>query len=106
MAAGVPMVWHSPHPAFDRVRCQMAWPGAPVWRHPADLAALAAAADSDWLAAQSHAARRRYEQLHHPSRWRRFFAEGGAAAGEPLPAGFDAALHLPLLWDGVLDQAT
>jgi len=106
MAAGVPMVWHSPHPAFDRARCQMAWPGAPLWRHPADLAALAAAADTAWLTAQSGAARRRYEQLHHPSRWRQFFADPGAATGEPLPDGFDATLHLPWLWETLLERAT
>jgi hypothetical protein len=105
MAAGVPMVWHSPHPAFDRARCQMAWPGAPVWRHPSDLATLAAAADDAWLGEQSRAARRHYEQRHHPSRWRAFFAAPGDSAGDPLPEGFDASMHLSWLWDTLVETA-
>ena len=105
MAAGVPVVWHSSHPSEDRIRLQMAWPGAPVWRHLSDLTAIVSGASTSWLAAQSGAARRHYEERHHPSLWRKFFAAPDGLSGLPLPQGYDASLFLPALWNDVLDRA-
>jgi hypothetical protein len=105
MAAGVPVVWHSPHPSDDRLRLQMAWHGAPVWRHLSDLTAIVSSADATWLAAQAGAARRHYEARHHPSHWRQFFLAPDASSGLPMPEGYDASLFLPVLWSSVLDQA-
>ncbi len=105
MAAGVPVVWHSPHPGDDRIRLQMAWPGAPVWRHLSDLTAIVSGASAPWLDAQSGAARRHYEARHHPSLWRQFFAAPAASSGLPLPEGYDASLFLPALWSDLLDRA-
>jgi hypothetical protein len=105
MAAGVPVVWHSPHPCDDRLRLQMAWHGAPVWRHLSDLTAIVSRADPAWLAAQSGAARRHYEARHHPSHWRQFFLAPDASSGLPMPEGYDASLFLPVLWRSALDHA-
>jgi hypothetical protein len=104
MAAGVPMVWHSAQPSQDRVYLQMAYEGAAVWRQPADLQRILSGADAPWLEAQSAAARRRYEERHHPSHWRKFFSKPDREGGFPLPKEFDAALFLPAWWDQILEQ--
>lgn len=104
-ATGIPMAWHSPHPAEDRWLLQMAYPGAPVWRSHSDLVSLVTAADAPWLKEQSRAARTHYERSHHPDRWRQFFSTPEHGSGDALPEGFDATLFLPLLWRRLVDQA-
>ncbi len=105
MAAGIPIVWHAPHETVARLRRQMAYPGAALWCHISDLTALVARVDFQWLSTQSRAARRHYEERHHPLRWHQFFAAPDSVADPPLPAGFDASRFLPVLWDAMLDLA-
>jgi hypothetical protein len=105
MAAGVPVVWHSPHPSLDRLRLQMAPSKAPVWRRLPDLAAIISGASRGWLESQSRVVRGHYESKHHPSLWKEFFAEPAEASGLPLPEGYDASLFLPALWTNLLEQA-
>jgi hypothetical protein len=104
MAAGIPVVWHSAHPSHDRIRLQMSYEGAEVWRQPADFINIVSKADASWLQAQSVAARKHYEDRHHPQHWRNFFAQPDSANGFPLPKGFDASMFLPAWWDHALDQ--
>ncbi len=91
MAAGVPMLWHSPHASLDEFVAQMAYPGAVIWRQARDLTARLAAIDAAWLAEQSRLARATWEQRHHPRRWRSFFATP-QDPGEPLPPEYTAEL--------------
>jgi hypothetical protein len=105
MAAGVPVVWHSPHPNADRIRLQMAPPKAPVWRRVPDLAAIVSGADVRWLEWQSGVVRGHYETKHHPSLWKQFLAAPAASLGLPLPEGYDASLFLPALWNDLLGYA-
>jgi len=92
MAAGIPMLWHSPAPEFDAVRCQMRYPGAPLWRSVEDLERLLTRCDGRWLKAQSEAARSRYEEMHHPRKWKEFFLDLESRGNEELPGGFSALL--------------
>lgn len=92
MAAGIPMLWHSPAAEFDAVRCQMSYPGAPVWRSIADLESLLARCDGHWLKAQGEAARSRYEEMHHPRKWQEFFSDPDLRGSVELPRGFSASL--------------
>jgi hypothetical protein len=105
MAAGVPVVWHSPQPGDDLTRLHMAWPGAPVWRHLSDLTDIVRGADASWLEAQAAAARRRYETRHHPSFWRQFFASPDASPGLPLPDAYDASMFASTPWSDLLHGA-
>lgn len=105
MAAGVPIVWHSPHETLDRLRLRTAYPGAALWRDLPGLGDLLRRADAAWLAAQSQAARSHYETMHHPSRWRAFFAAPGLDKGEKLPDDLGPSEFFPHLWHSLLDFA-
>ncbi len=74
MASGVPMLWNSPDPDLDEMRLQMKYPQAPFWRNQDELKQLLQSIDREWLMQQSTAARRWYEQKHHPKLWADFFS--------------------------------
>lgn len=86
MAAGVPVVWHSPHPLLTRLRCQLAYPGATIWHDLSELTTIASAATPEWLAEQSRLARQCFENRHHPRNWSAYFETG---RGLDLPDGFN-----------------
>lgn len=105
MAAGVPVLWRSPHESMDRLSLQMAYPEAECWRTPADLTGILRRADASWLSAQSHAAYRHYQATHHPSLWSAFFSDPAGAPRRDLPAGFDHTLFVSSWWNTVLELA-
>jgi hypothetical protein len=89
MAAGLPLLWHSPAPHLDSVRTQLTYPGAPVWRTLEELTGLLAAVDEPWLRCQGEAARSCYEERHHPRIWSGFFTGAAAGRGCDLPPGLE-----------------
>jgi hypothetical protein len=89
MAAGLPVAWHSPHPADDLWNRQLAYPGSPVWRGLHDLDALLARPDPGFFAEQSRRARTAFDTRHHPALWKAWLQDGH----QPATPVFDPALH-------------
>ncbi len=104
MAAGIPMLWHSPCAELDCIRAQMKYPLAPVWRTVENLRAILMHADGTWLEQQGESARSRYEQLHHPRIWKDFFAESGPSKNHSLPAGVDASVIMREILELALER--
>jgi hypothetical protein len=104
MAAGVPVAWRSPTRDLDDVRTQMKYPEAAVWRTLDDLRHFLAGIEPSWLRSQGAAARRHYEEVHHPRCWSHYFSNLDSASGRELPAGFDATLTTRYLVEDRLER--
>lgn len=92
MAAGLPMMWHSPTPELDNLFAQTRYPDAFIWRNQEELFSRLQSADRSWLEEQGGAARKFYEDNHHPRHWQAALVDLDSAYGRHLPEGFDASL--------------
>jgi hypothetical protein len=66
MGSGTPALWHVVGEASRFHDTHMKYPEAAVWHEIADLLGIIRGINADWLWRQSQAARRHYEDHHHP----------------------------------------
>jgi hypothetical protein len=66
MGSGTPAVWHVRSEASRFQDTHMKYSEAESWKTTAELLDLIHRIDASWLKRQSKAARRHYEQKHHP----------------------------------------
>jgi hypothetical protein len=104
IAAGVPMIWHSPTPELDNLFAQTRYPDAFIWRDQEELFSRLQSAEKSWLEEQGRAARKFYEDNHHPRHWQAALADLDSAYGRLLPEGFDASLFTRQILEYYLDS--
>jgi hypothetical protein len=104
MAAGIPMIWHSPFAELDVLRAQMKYPSAHIWHTIEDLKGILRRADKAWLERQGESARLWYEQQHHIGNWKAFFNGEGHLRSHEIPGVFNASAAMREVLEYTLEK--